>query len=167
MDQKNETLYFKDIKTPVGMLKLVAHDKGIVALLWEKEKLGRVKLGELKNSSKHSVLLEGEKQLKEYFAGKRTRFDLPLDPIGTDFQKKVWKALRKIPFGKTQSYGELAKKIDSPKASRAVGAANGRNPISIIVPCHRVIGMNGTLTGFAGGLNVKATLLNLEGITLF
>jgi len=101
-------------------------------------------------------------QLRDYFAGKRREFDLPLVPEGTEFQLKVWSALRTIPYGKTWSYGELARRIRKPKAARAVGAANGQNPIPIIVPCHRVIGANGSLTGFGGGLKIKRILLELE-----
>ena len=103
------------------------------------------------------------RQLNEYFAGERTAFDLPLDPQGTPFQCSVWRALRTIPYGETRSYGEIANSIGNPKAVRAVGAANGRNPIAIVVPCHRVIGSDGTLTGFGGGLPRKQYLLNLEG----
>lgn len=101
-------------------------------------------------------------QLDEYFAGERVAFDLPLQPAGTEFQNTVWKALTKIPYGETWSYGQLASHIGRPKASRAVGAANGLNPIPIIIPCHRVIGSNGKLTGFGGGLETKEFLLNLE-----
>lgn len=104
-------------------------------------------------------------QLRDYFAGKRREFDLPLAPEGTPFQLKVWSALRTIPYGETWSYGELARRIRKPKAARAVGAANGQNPIPIIVPCHRVIGANGSLTGFGGGLKIKRILLELEGGT--
>jgi methylated-DNA-[protein]-cysteine S-methyltransferase len=107
-------------------------------------------------------LCETERQLAEYFAGKRTRFDLPLEPRGTQFQKKIWQALREIPFGQTRSYLDLAKAAGSPKAARAVGAANGKNPLSIVVPCHRVIGADGRLNGFAAGVEIKATLLALE-----
>ena len=105
---------------------------------------------------------EAQQQLAEYFNGQRKVFELDLDPQGTDFQKKVWKQLIKIPYGQTVSYGELARRIGNPKASRAVGMANGRNPISIIIPCHRVIGSNGSLTGFGGGIEVKQYLLDLE-----
>ena len=105
---------------------------------------------------------EAVRQLQEYFAGKRTEFDLPLAPQGTEFQLRVWRKLREIPYGETISYGELAKRVGNPKASRAVGAANGTNPIPIVVPCHRVIGANGKLTGFGGGLPVKEALLALE-----
>jgi methylated-DNA-[protein]-cysteine S-methyltransferase len=110
----------------------------------------------------HPVLLETERQLNDYFDGKRKAFSLELDPQGTEFQKKVWAALLTIPFGETRSYTQIAKQIKSPKAVRAVGAANGKNPISIVTPCHRVIGANGKLTGFAGGLENKARLLALE-----
>ncbi len=102
------------------------------------------------------------KQLDEYFDGSRQDFDLPLRPQGTEFQRRVWQALQQIPYGGTWSYGELAKYVGNPKASRAVGAANGINPIPVIIPCHRVIGSNGKLTGFGGGLETKAFLLNLE-----
>ena len=101
-------------------------------------------------------------QLDEYFSGKRTKFSLELNPVGTEFQKTVWQELQKIPYGSTINYGELAKRIGNPKASRAVGAANGKNPIGIIIPCHRVIGKDGSLTGFGGGLSVKELLLKLE-----
>lgn len=101
-------------------------------------------------------------QLKEYFAGKRQSFDLELAPAGTPFQLKVWRALRRIPYGSTWSYGQLAQRVGNPKAARAVGAANGQNPLPIVVPCHRVIGANGSLTGFGGGLSIKQKLLELE-----
>ncbi|MBT4287695.1 MAG: methylated-DNA--[protein]-cysteine S-methyltransferase [Deltaproteobacteria bacterium] len=101
-------------------------------------------------------------QLDEYFSGKRTKFSLELNPMGTVFQKAVWMELQKIPYGSTINYGELARRIGNPKASRAVGAANGKNPIGIIIPCHRVIGKDGSLTGFGGGLSVKELLLKLE-----
>jgi len=105
---------------------------------------------------------EAVRQLREYFKGGRTEFDLPLQPEGTAFQLKVWRSLQEIPYGKTWSYGELAKRIGNPKASRAVGAANGANPLPIVIPCHRVIGADGTLTGFGGGLPTKKALLDLE-----
>jgi methylated-DNA-[protein]-cysteine S-methyltransferase len=111
----------------------------------------------------HPLLVEAERQLAEYFAGRRQRFALPLDPSGTTFQRDVWDALQTIPFGETRSYAQIAKQIGQPRAVRAVGAANGRNPLSIVVPCHRVVGSTGALTGFAGGLAVKARLLALEG----
>lgn len=152
----------KIVKTPVGALTLVASDKGLAAILWENDKPGRVRLDIGREDKKHAVIAEAERQLKEYFAGTRNRFDLPLDFTGTPFQKKVWQALCRIPFGETRSYADIAKEVGSPKAVRAVGSANGKNPISIVAPCHRVIGKNGKLTGFAGGLEVKAFLLGLE-----
>ena len=108
------------------------------------------------------VLDDAVAQLESYFAGERTDFDLPLHPHGTDFQLRVWAALREIPYGQTISYGELARRVGNPSASRAVGLANGRNPISIVVPCHRVIGADGSLTGYGGGMERKRTLLDLE-----
>lgn len=156
------TLFYKEMKSPVGKLKLVASAKALVAVLWEQERRNRVRLDTLKLDQHHPILLEAERHLREYFAGERTQFDLPLEPRGSEFQKKVWRALREIPFGRTRSYLDLAKAIGSPKASRAVGAANGKNPLSIVVPCHRVVGTDGALTGFAGGLETKATLLALE-----
>jgi methylated-DNA-[protein]-cysteine S-methyltransferase len=156
------TLFYKQMKSPVGKLKLVASSQALVAVLWEKERPNRVKLGTMNLEPRHPILIEAERQIAEYFAGKRTHFDLPLQPEGTEFQKKVWRALREIPFGKTKSYLDLARAIGSPDASRAVGAANGKNPLSIIVPCHRVVGADGALTGFAGGLETKAALLALE-----
>jgi methylated-DNA-[protein]-cysteine S-methyltransferase len=155
-------LAYKKIDSPVGTLTLVASDKGLVAVLWENDKPNRVRLGELIEADSHSVLIEAERQLKEYFRGKRKTFSVPLDMRGTSFQRSVWEALLAIPFGEIRTYGELAKQLGNPQAARAVGAANGRNPISIIVPCHRVIGSSGKLTGFAGGLEAKERLLNIE-----
>lgn len=160
------TLFYKTMQSPVGELKLVASDKGLAAILWENDDPKRVRLGPLEENKKHPLLLDAERQLNAYFAGSLEKFSLPLDFVGTVFQKKVWAALLTIPFGETRSYGEIAKQIGSPKAVRAVGAANGKNPISIIAPCHRVIGANGKLTGFAGGLEAKAQLLGIESKTL-
>ena len=157
---------YKTMPSPVGELKLVASDKGLTAILWENERPNRVRLGDLAEDRNHPVLIEAERQLKAYFAGTLDRFTLKLHPQGTPFQKKVWAALLTIPFGETRSYADIAHQIGSPKAVRAVGAANGRNPISIIAPCHRVIGTNGKLTGFAGGLDAKARLLALEGVAV-
>jgi methylated-DNA-[protein]-cysteine S-methyltransferase len=160
-------LFYKEIESPVGKLKLVASADALVAVLWEREPPNRVKLAMLKSDPQQSILIETERQLKEYFAGTRKEFDLPTEPAGSEFQKKVWRALREIPFGETRSYLDLAKSIGSAKAVRAVGAANGKNPLSIVVPCHRVVGANGALTGFAGGLEVKAKLLAHEGFHRF
>jgi methylated-DNA-[protein]-cysteine S-methyltransferase len=130
--------------------------------LWENDDPKRVRLGPLVEDENHPVLLKTERQLNDYFAGKLKRFSLKFDFTGTEFQKEVWHALARIPFGETRSYGDIAREIGRPNAVRAVGAANGKNPISIIVPCHRVIGSNGKLTGFAGGLKTKAFLLKTE-----
>ena len=157
------TYVYKFIDSPLGQLKLVASDKGLAAVLWENDDPRRVRLGPVVEDSDNKLLKEAEKQLHAYFKGKLKKFTVPLDFKGTDFQKSVWAALMTIPFGETRSYAEIAKQIGKPEASRAVGAANGRNPISIIAPCHRVLGSNGRLTGFAGGLEAKDELLRLEG----
>ena len=154
--------FYKTTKSPVGELKLVASDEGITAILWGKDNPRRVRLAPASEDKNHPVLLETERQLKDYFSGKRKVFSLALDFKGTEFQKKVWAALLTIPFGETRSYAQIANQIKRPKAARAVGAAIGKNPISIIAPCHRVIGSTGKLTGFAGGLAAKARLLALE-----
>ena len=150
------------IGSPVGKLKLVARGDDLAAILWEKDDPGRVKLGPMRESPDHPVLLETERQLGEYFAGSRRQFALTLRFAGTEFQRQVWQALLAIPYGETRSYSEIARQIGRPNAVRAVGAANGRNPISIVTPCHRVIGASGDLTGFAGGLAAKRYLLSLE-----
>ena len=155
-------LAFIEMASPVGTLKLVANETALVAVLWENENPKRVRLAELVEQADHPVLLETQKQLTEYFAGKRQQFNLPLDFAGTEFQQKVWQALLSIPFGETRSYRDIAEQIGNVKAVRAVGAANGKNPISIIAPCHRVVGTNGKLVGFAGGLGNKDILLRLE-----
>jgi len=144
------------IKTPIGPLTLEADENAVTAI--------RFSAGGAQDAS--PLLDAAEAQLREYFAGARRTFDLPLAPHGTAFQRRVWAALRTIPYGETRTYGELAAAIDSPNASRAVGMANHRNPIPIIIPCHRVIGANGTLTGYAGGLEIKRKLLALEGINI-
>jgi methylated-DNA-[protein]-cysteine S-methyltransferase len=151
------------VASPVGRLKLIASSDGLAAILWENDRPGRVRLEAAAEDAGHPILRETGRQLREYFAGRRTVFDLELDFAGTEFQKKVWRALLTIPFGETRSYAQIARQIGRPRAVRAVGAANGRNPISIVAPCHRVIGSNGELTGFAGGLDTKERLLRLEG----
>jgi len=153
---------YKTVDSPVGQLKLVAKGSKLAAILWENDRPDRVRLGPLHEDPQCPVLLQAERQLAEYFAGKRNRFDLPLDFAGTEFQKQVWAALLTIPYGQTRSYRDIAIQIGRDKAVRAVGAANGRNPISIVAPCHRVVGASGDLTGFAGGLRAKALLLALE-----
>jgi methylated-DNA-[protein]-cysteine S-methyltransferase len=149
--------------SPIGPLKLVASNRGLVGILWENDNPRRVRLTELVERAEHPVLVQTEKELNEYFTGMRSGFTVPLDMGGTPFQRQVWEALLGIPFGETRTYGQLALQLGNPKATRAVGAANGRNPIAILVPCHRVIGHSGKLTGFAGGLDAKAYLLKLEG----
>lgn len=152
-----------ELETPVGILQLIVSHAGIRALLWQTDDT-RVHVGktELVDPADHPVLRETQQQLERYFAGTLTTFDLPLDPIGTAFQLEAWRALSNIAYGKTASYAEQATNIGRPKAVRAVGAANGKNPISIIVPCHRVIGSNGSLTGFAAGIEAKRWLLDHE-----
>jgi methylated-DNA-[protein]-cysteine S-methyltransferase len=151
------------ITSPTGELLLVADDEGLAAVLWQAEEPERF-------LPPGSAIVEGGNrwtalaaaQLAEYFAGERTEFSVPLHPRGTPFQLAVWEVLRTIPYGRTMTYGEQARAIGRPSAARAVGAANGRNPISIVVPCHRVVGSNGSLTGFAAGLDAKAWLLAHE-----
>jgi len=156
-------LYYKIISSPVGKLKLIASDKGLSALLFATGRSNKAfEQRQLKKDDAHPILMRTEKQLVEYFAGKRSTFDVPLEGKGTVFQMKAWRELSKIPYGETISYGQQAKGLGDAKKARAVGMANGRNPISIIVPCHRVVGANGSLTGFGGGLKTKEFLLNLE-----
>lgn len=152
----------KRMLSPVGRLTLVASDDGLAAILWENDRPRRVRLNIDAEENGHPVLVETERQLQEYFEGRRKQFALTLDVSGTAFQRKVWNALLTIPFGETRSYAQIARQIGNPGAARAVGAANGRNPVSIVAPCHRVIGSTGALTGFAGGLRVKARLLAFE-----
>ena len=161
---KTATRYtYKLMKSPVGTLRLVGSDNGLAGVWFERSRPERVRPRGDAETPRHPVLIEAERQLSEYFAGRRRKFDLKLDFVGTDFQKSVWKALLTIPFGQTRSYGEVARQVGRPSASRAVGAANGRNPVSIVAPCHRVVGSTGALTGFGGGLDVKERLLKLEG----
>jgi methylated-DNA-[protein]-cysteine S-methyltransferase len=157
-----KTYVHKLFESPVGELKLVASNDGLAAILWENDDPARVPLGATVEAPDHPILLETERQLREYFAGTRQAFDLKLDFAGTEFQRRVWAALLTIPYGETRSYIEVARQIGRPDIVRAVGAANGRNPIPIIAPCHRVIGSNGKLVGFAAGLEIKARLLALE-----
>ena len=162
------TLHSTNPPSPVGPLTIVVSDDGLRAILWPDDTPARVpSLDEPVpvEASEHPVLAAATTQLDEYFAGERVDFDVPLDPVGTDFQQAAWRALRTIPFGETVSYGEQAERMGDKRKARAVGAANGRNPISIVVPCHRVVGSNGSLTGFAGGVEVKAWLLQHEAST--
>lgn len=153
----------RTVDSPFGALTAVASDEGVRAILWPTDDLARAGLAGSRIEKGHSdVLDETARQLAEYFAGTRTAFDLPLDLRGTAFQLAAWRALAAIPYGETRSYAEQAARIGRPAAVRAVGAANGRNPVSIVLPCHRVVGSGGELRGFAGGLEVKQALLQLE-----
>jgi methylated-DNA-[protein]-cysteine S-methyltransferase len=154
------TVSYTQIDSPVGPLLLAGDEVGLRAILFVNGRDKAKPYPEWHEDPK--PLREAVKQLQAYFAGKLQEFDLPLAPEGTLFQQKVWKRLCDIPYGETISYGELAKRIGNPNASRAVGLANGSNPISIVIPCHRVIGSNGKLTGYGGGLPIKEKLLALE-----
>ena len=158
----NDPLYSVVLDSPIGPLTVVASDAGVRAVLWPGEDPTRVREVEATPEPAHPVLRAAAAQLDEYFTGDRQDFDLPLDPVGTDFQRSAWEALRTIGYGSTISYGEQAARMGDRRKARAVGAANGKNPISIIVPCHRVVGADGTLTGFAGGVETKAWLLDHE-----
>lgn len=155
------SIRYREIDSPVGTLTLAAGDAGLHAIEFPQDSspLPRDDWQE----GDHPLLDRAQAQLDEYFAGRRRRFDLPLAPLGTAFQRQVWSALADIPFGHTVSYAQLATQLGRPRATRAVGAANGRNPLPIVLPCHRVIGANGALTGFSGGLPTKRFLLELEG----
>ncbi len=149
------------LDTPIGRLLIAGDEDAVRRIDFPKDgKPGRPEAGW--EESERGTVGETIRQLRQYFEGERSEFELPLAPAGTQFQKAVWDRLREIPYGETISYGELAKRVGNPKASRAVGAANGQNPIPIVIPCHRVIGANGKLTGFGGGLPVKEALLALE-----
>lgn len=160
---KQDIFHYKIIVSPVGPLRLVASSRGLCAVLFNSGRGSRIHYeGPLERDDQHPVLMEAEKQMNEYFTRRRVQFDLPLDMRGTLFQIKAWRELQKIPYGQTISYGEQAKRIGDIRKARAVGMANGRNPLSIVVPCHRVIGASGDLTGFGGGLKTKRFLLDLE-----
>jgi len=160
-------IFWTQIPSPVGPLVLAASDVGLHALEFAAPR-HPVRRGaswrEAESPQAHPILHRAQEQLQDYFAGTRRVFDLPLAPQGTAFQRQVWLTLASIPYGQTISYAELAVRVARPLASRAVGGANGRNPISIILPCHRVIGADGSLTGYGGGLAVKEFLLRLEGV---
>jgi methylated-DNA-[protein]-cysteine S-methyltransferase len=149
------------LDTPIGKLLLAGDEDALRVIQFPKNGKPGNPAADWRESAR-GALQETVRQLREYFSGRRTEFDLPLAPEGTDFQRRVWRQLQGIPYGKTISYGELAKRVGNPKASRAVGGANGCNPLPIVIPCHRVIGANGKLTGFGGGLPIKQALLELE-----
>jgi methylated-DNA-[protein]-cysteine S-methyltransferase len=150
------------IPSPTGDLTLIASDRGLAAVIWNDDAAMRARYAPRVDGREHPAIIAAMRQLGEYFAGARTAFDMPLDPAGTEFQRAVGAALLTIPYGETRSYRDIAIAIGRPTATRAVGAANGRNPLSIVTPCHRVIGASGALTGFGGGLANKQLLLALE-----
>ena len=152
--------YYTELPTMAGLLRIVEENDAIVQIQFEQEQktVGDAALQDT------PLLLEAKRQLEEYYAGLRAGFSLPLNPQGTAFQKKVWQQLEAIPYGQTRTYGQIAAAVGQPTASRAVGGANHNNPIAIVIPCHRVIGANGKLTGYAGGLDIKEKLLRLEGV---
>lgn len=160
MSTSESNVKYAYFESPIGTLLLVGGAGGLREINFPKN--GRVAAADAAWGEDAGALREPVRQLQEYFAGKREDFDLPLAPRGTPFQQKVWKQLCRIPYGETISYGELARSIGNLNASRAVGLANGSNPIPIIIPCHRVIGSNGKLTGYGGGLPIKEKLLALE-----
>lgn len=163
MKFKTASIHSTHIDSPLGGITLAATDGGLAGVWFDQQRHGPDTSGWLPDDG-HPVLCEAAAQLRDYFAARRERFDLPLDlSHGTDFQQSVWQALLAIPAGKTTSYGALSASVGKPAAVRAVGAAVGRNPISVIVPCHRVLGADGSLTGYAGGLDRKSALLELEG----
>ncbi len=164
--------FYTFMESPVGPLQLISNGEALTGLFMNEHKGGPDPGEDWVRDDHHILLTEARRQIAAYFAGERKTFDLPLAAHGTAFQQRVWNALSEIPYGTTISYGELARRIGDPKASRAVGLANGSNPISIIVPCHRVIGANGKLTGYGGGVERKKALLALEApadepLTLF
>lgn len=153
--------YYLDLQTELGWLRVVEEDAAIVRLDILREQIEAPIEWQRQDTD---LLLEAKRQLEEYFAGIRAGFSLPLAPQGTDFQKTVWRQLEAIPYGETRTYGQIAAALGKPKASRAVGGANHNNPIAIVIPCHRVIGADGSLTGYAGGIDLKEQLLHLEGV---
>lgn len=169
LDGLSPDLNYAEMNSPVGQLTILASSQGLHAIFWDvdqkKPKYKKAIKG-LKKSSNQKTITQTKKQLSEYFQGKRKAFNLPLVLDGTDFQIQAWTQLLKIPYAKTISYGEQAARIGNKNKARAVGLANGKNPISIIIPCHRVIGSNGRLVGFGGGIDKKAKLLELEQTTI-
>ncbi len=163
----------KQLDSPIGRLRLVATDQGLSHLLFDQQagdsvdssSMGSSSVGSDSDPAKaddHPVLAAATSQLEEYFAGQRQEFDIPLDLTGTEFQRAAWSALAGVPFGETRSYRQQAEAIGRPNTVRAIGAANGRNPVPIVLPCHRIVGSDGSLTGYGGGLPIKEFLLNHE-----
>lgn len=159
----SNTAHYLLLDTPIGDLTIVGHESALTGLYMHahRHQPDPATFG-VRQSAAQGVLREAVHQVNEYFYDGRRAFELPLDPVGTPFQQSVWLQLRAIPFGQTRSYGELARELGAPGSSRAVGMANGRNPLSIVVPCHRVIGVNGAMTGFGGGIERKVWLLHHE-----
>jgi methylated-DNA-[protein]-cysteine S-methyltransferase len=154
------TMFSTTVPSPVGRLTLLGEGEDLVGLYFDHDpEAAKARAGAVRDDRR---LRRAAAELEEYFAGSRTRFDLPLAPRGTEFQKAVWRALVRIPFGETATYGEIARSIGQAAASRAIGGANHRNPIAIVIPCHRVIGADGSMTGYGGGLDRKRLLLDLE-----
>jgi len=156
-------LAYDQFETPHGTMLVTATDKGLAGAYFKGQKHFPARR-DWRRVTNHPVLRQARRELAEYFAGKRRRFDVALDPRGTPFQRAVWKQIARVGCGETLSYGELAKRSGHPGSARAAGAATGRNPLSVIVPCHRIVGSNGALTGYAGGLPRKKALLKLEGV---
>ncbi|MBK6806172.1 MAG: methylated-DNA--[protein]-cysteine S-methyltransferase [Betaproteobacteria bacterium] len=160
----NEIVRWCRIETPLGTVRIVARGDAIAGVWFDGQKYDAVPDASWRESPGDPLLRDAARQLREYFAGRRARFDLALAPQGTAFQQSVWRAIAKVPAGRTASYGDLARRIGRPSAVRAVGAAVGRNPLSVVVPCHRIVGSDGSLTGYAGGLERKRALLALERV---
>lgn len=156
--------YYDSYESPQGGMLLVANDEGLAGVFFNRQKHHPKRQADWKRDSHHRVLQQAKRELAEYFSGKRKRFEVALAPEGTPFQRVVWQGISTVRFGETITYGELARRAGFPGSARAAGAATGRNPIGIIVPCHRIMGANGALTGYAGGLERKRALLALEGV---
>ena len=154
-------LAYDQFETPQGTMLATATDNGLAGVYFKGQK-HFPKQRDWRRDARHPVLRQAKRELAEYFAGRRKRFDVPLDPQGSVFQRSIWNAISKVGFGRTLTYGELAQRAGHPGSARAAGAATGRNPLSIIVPCHRIMGADGSLTGYAGGLSRKRALLELE-----
>ncbi len=169
LKQLPQETVWKNVSSPLGLLTILASDNGVHAIAFGSDRTEQAKIN-LSRAVNHPIIDATIKQLAMYFEGTLKVFDLPLDLCGTDFQKRVWKLLLEIPFGETRTYGDIARALGNAGASQAVGAANGKNPVAIVVPCHRVIGASGHLTGYAGGMEKKKFLLTHEGViqpTLF
>jgi methylated-DNA-[protein]-cysteine S-methyltransferase len=154
--------YYDTFDSPYGAMLLAASERGLSGVYFNRQKHHPKRGADWQHAPGNAHLKKAKKQLAEYFGGKRKAFELDLDPAGSPFQKRVWKEIAGVPYGETISYGELARRAGFPEGARAAGAATGRNPIGIVVPCHRIVGANGKLTGYAGGLDKKRALLALE-----